>query len=623
MANPPGQKRGATNDGGNETTCIGNFRRVLQRALPAVLIVIGYRSWFALCALSGLLHVVPAIAAETPGYRVDIDAPAELATVLRDNLDIVGWAGREGINEQQLRQLVKTAPEQARSLLATEGYFSSQVKARLERIDADWVVTLLVDPGEPTRVVSIEFRISGAIDNDPDREHRVQSARASFSLDTGSVFRQSAWTNSKEGATHSLHRRLYAAARVTNSRADIDPVAREARLSVEIDSGPPFYFGQMEVIGLQRYTLQIVRNISPIKPGDPYDEEQLLKFQKRLLVSGRFASAVVYAGNDPERADATPIFVNVVESQARRVELGVGYSTDRGARGVANYNDQNTLDRAMQLDARIQIDQVSEELFAGLTLPRNAKGWHYGVDSTYTQQDIQNEERTDWSVTGAHIYLIEEYLSQQSLQLLAENRILADGSEDKVLALYLSQNWSWNFLDDILAPRKGSFFSLEVGGASRQIVSDASFGRVVGKVSYFLPVSTFGTISMRLEGGTVIADSRNDIPGAYLFRTGGDTTVRGYEYKSLGVEDGGSIVGGRYLLVGSIEYIQWLTPEWGAAVFYDAGNAVDDTSDYSAAAGYGVGARWSSPIGAINLDLAYGEEVDEYRVHFTAGFVFR
>ena len=99
--------------------------------------------------------------------------------------------------------------------------------------------------------------------------------------------------------------------------------------------------------------------------------------------------------------------------------------------------------------------------------------------------------------------------------------------------------------------------------------------------------------------------------------------MRGYEFESLGVEEGGSIVGGRYLLVGSIEYIQWIRPDWGAAVFYDAGNAVDDTSNFEAAVGYGVGARWYSAIGALRLDLAYGEQVDEYRVHFSAGFVFR
>jgi translocation and assembly module TamA len=313
----------------------------------------------------------------------------------------------------------------------------------------------------------------------------------------------------------------------------------------------------------------------------------------------------------------------VVESEARRVELGVGISTNRGVRGVLGYTDQNTFDRGLQLDAQLKIDKLSEELAAGLVFPRNVKGWRYGLESKYLQEDIQNEERTDWSVTGTHAYLVEEYRSQQSLQLLAENRVLADGAEDNVLALYLAQTWHWNQLDDLLAAREGYFLSAEAGGASKDIVSDASFGRLLARGTYLQPIRTFGTLSFRLEGGWVIANSRDNIPGAYLFRTGGDNSVRGYAYKSLGVDEGGSVVGGRYLLVGSVEYTQWFGEQWGAAVFYDAGNANDDASEFRAVAGYGVGVRWHSAIGALNFDVAYGEEVDEFRLHFTTGFVFR
>lgn len=581
------------------------------------------KRWLALIALSASLLIAPLAAAETITFTVDIEAPDNLAAVLRDNLDIISWAGRDDVSEEQLRQLVRTAPDQARRLLETEGYFSARVKTRIEREQPEWVVKLLVEPGEPTKVVSVDFRITGAVQQDPNREQRIQAARAAFKLNEGAVFRQRDWAAGKEAATHSLHRKLYAAARVVNSRAKIDPAALEAKLTVEIDSGPPFKFGELSVDGLQRYPVHIVRNISPINPGDPYDEEQLLKFQNRLLASGRFASAVVFAGSDAAKADATPIFVNLVESQASRVELGAGVSTDRGLRGFVGYINQNAFNRALQFDARLQVDQLSEELIAGLTLPRNERGWRYGIGTGYKRQDIQNEERTDWNVTGTHTYLVEEYLSRQSLQLIEENRRVANVSEDNIIALYLAQNWNWNDLDNVLAPREGYFLGLEVGGASREIVSDASFGRVVGKASYFLPVKTFGTVALRLEAGSVIADSRDNIPSAYLFRTGGDSTVRGYEYQSLGVQVGDAVVGGRYLLVGSVEYIQWITEKWGAAVFYDAGNAVDTTSNFEAAAGYGVGARWYSPIGALSFDVAYGEEVDEYRVHFTAGFVFR
>jgi len=582
------------------------------------------RSRFALTVLFGLFTLIssPVIAASV-SYSVEITAPESVTGVLRNNLDIVSWAGREDVSEGQLRQLVRTASDQVLSLLTTEGYFSSSVKVELDKRESDWLVRLLVEAGEPTRVISVDLRITGAIDTDPDQDQRIREARDAFILNDGMVFRQRDWDTSKQGVEHSLHRRLYAAARVTSSRAAIDPQTRQARLTVDIDTGPPFFFGEVEVNGLQRYPVSTVRNLSPIRPGDPYDEEQLLTFQNRLLRNGRFASAVVWADSDHEQASAAPVYINVVESKARRVELSVGFSTNRGARGAVGYNDLDTFDRGLDFDTRLQIDQVSQTLFAGLALPQNRKGWVYGIDGKFEEQDIQGVKRTDWSVAGARTYVVETYKSQQILQLLAENRRLADSSENNVMALYLAQSWAWNALDDLLAPRKGFFADLEVGGSSRDIVSDGTFGRVLANGYYFQPVSTFGTLQLRVEVGALSGDDSVNIPSEYLFRTGGDTSVRGYEFESLGVDVNGAVVGGRYLLVGSVEYIQWIKPKLGAAIFYDAGNAVQDISDYSAAAGYGVGVRWYSPIGPINFDVAYGEETDEFRVHFTAGYVFQ
>ena len=38
--------------------------------------------------------------------------------------------------------------------------------------------------------------------------------------------------------------------------------------------------------------------------------------------------------------------------------------------------------------------------------------------------------------------------------------------------------------------------------------------------------------------------------------------------------------------------------------------------------GYGFGARYSSPVGPVNLDLAYGEATEEFRLHFSLGVSF-
>ena len=107
-----------------------------------------------------------------------------------------------------------------------------------------------------------------------------------------------------------------------------------------------------------------------------------------------------------------------------------------------------------------------------------------------------------------------------------------------------------------------------------------------------------------------------------MFRTGGDTSIRGFAYQGIGVQKGAAIVGGRVLGVASAEYIQWLTPKWGAAIFYDTGDAADGLQDFKLKHGYGLGVRWRSPVGPLNLDVAYGKEAKAYRLHFSIGVAF-
>ena len=162
------------------------------------------RCWRA--RFAGLLLALSAGGALAQGavYKVEIDAPEELTTLLRENLDLVRWSTRDDVSEDQLRQLEKTAPEQARELLATEGYFSAQVRAVLERRDPEWLVRMYVVPGEPTRVGAIDFTVSGAIESDPQREARVAAARKAFAMKQGEIFRQSDWDDGKQRAVGPL-----------------------------------------------------------------------------------------------------------------------------------------------------------------------------------------------------------------------------------------------------------------------------------------------------------------------------------------------------------------------------------------------------------------------------------
>jgi translocation and assembly module TamA len=377
------------------------------------------------------------------------------------------------------------------------------------------------------------------------------------------------------------------------------------------------------VNGLQRYPVSVVLNLNPIPPGAPYDEEALEKYQRRLLLAGYFASALVAADPDPAQPDNTPLLVTVVEAPARKVELGAGYSTDAGVRGQARYSDNNFTGRPLRLSTDLYLDQLVQEGRVGLDFPRRASGRHYGLETKLRDEDIRGQEVLEWSVTGGNLYLVEDYESALTLQYLVERRDLPDGTRDDRDALFLNQRWLWNTLDDPINPRRGYSFQVQGGAASEALLSTQTFGRVHVRANYLQPLARRVTLALRGEAGAVLADTREGIASAYLFRTGGDTSIRGYGFESLGVEEGGAIVGGRYLVVGSIELIGWVTREWGAAVFVDSGNAWDEIGEFDPVVGYGTGVRWRSPLGNLSLDVAWGEQQDELRVHFSVGILLR
>jgi translocation and assembly module TamA len=82
------------------------------------------------------------------------------------------------------------------------------------------------------------------------------------------------------------------------------------------------------------------------------------------------------------------------------------------------------------------------------------------------------------------------------------------------------------------------------------------------------------------------------------------------------------VVGGKNILVTSVELGRAILSDWGAAVFFDIGNAFDSFADITLYKGAGIGVRYYTKIGAIRLDLARQIDVPNpgFRVHVTVGF---
>jgi translocation and assembly module TamA len=114
------------------------------------------------------------------------------------------------------------------------------------------------------------------------------------------------------------------------------------------------------------------------------------------------------------------------------------------------------------------------------------------------------------------------------------------------------------------------------------------------------------------------------LPPPQRFFTGGDESIRGHAFQSLGPRGpGGAVVGGSFLGVVSAELQRDLTRDWGLAGFVDAGNAFEGTrlTATRLAVGVGLGLRWRSPIGPVKVDLAHPLAIgpEDLRLHLRVG----
>jgi translocation and assembly module TamA len=592
--------------------------------------------------LTAALLAVAAQAAEGIKYEVRIDAPGEVRELLEHNLDLVRFRGNDRIDREQLQRLVRVAPEQIRTLVATDGYYSPVVSATLDRESgANPIVQVKVAPGEPVRVGEVDLSLQGFAPNPgqpADQQFDLNTLKASWPLKKGMVFRQDEWESAKRAILRSVVQTRYPRAQLVESQATVDPESHLANLRVAIDSGPELRFGELRIEGLKRYPDKVVRNLNQIHPGDYYSEAALQAYQSRLQDTGYFASVEVSADSSAvltEQLDAAamtpeqnanaamaplPLLVRVVENKRKNVSAGVGISTNTGNRASLTYDDLSVF--GLRMKSALTLETKKQTATTNFYFPVTPEGYNDSIGASFERSDISGEITSVASIAGKRTWgtpLLERSLT---LELLTETKTIGGIPSSQSKSLPLTYGVTWRKLDNLLFPTKGYALNAQVGGALLPILTDEAFVRGYARGVAYLPLSVNTNAIFRAELGALASRDKNGVPAVYQFRAGGDQSVRGYGYQELGVPVDGAITGGRYLATASAEYQYWFKPQYGAAVFYDAGNAGDTINALHPKSGYGVGARWKSPVGPINVDVAYGHAVHKYRLHFSLGFTF-
>ncbi|MBT0960624.1 autotransporter assembly complex protein TamA [Denitromonas iodatirespirans] len=571
--------------------------------------------WRFLAGLCGCLLAPLALAAAP----IELIAPDAVRPLLAAHLTTLREDALPDVADERERQaLIRRTRTEVESLLATEGYFTPTVR----RVgDTKMPMRVEVIPGARAEIAEVDIRFAGQL-TDARYAERREALRQAWALPVGAPFRQADWDSAKGQLLDAVAYRDFAAARLTQTRAEVDPEAARVRLSVSIDSGPPFTLGPLEIEGLQDYPDDLVARYNLIEPGDAYDQDRLLEFQSVLQSTPYFSSVIVDVptrGIDPERV---PIQVRVVEARPKRVGLGIGFSSNNGYRTEASYRDANLFGRGWLLTTGVRLQQRDQLAYADIFLPPERGGRQDSLGAQIERSDTQGLRITSSAIGVARRHQRGDIETHLALKLQREIYAPEDAEEDHRQALSLNWTWTWRQVDNLLDPREGFVVSGQIGGGAKAALSDQNFLRLAGRVVRYQPVGERDVIILRADGGVTLAPSRDGIPQDFLFRTGGAQSVRGYAYQSLGVAEGSATVGGRYMAAVSAEYVHWLKNDWGIAAFVDAGNAADERATFRLKPGYGLGARWRSPAGPLAVDLAYGHDDRTLRLHFAIAVAF-
>jgi translocation and assembly module TamA len=571
-----------------------------------------------------LLLSTPVWSADALRYRVEgVDKAA------KEN--IRAYLGESPATRAEAERFIASAETKAGDALRALGYYASVIELSVDRSPAIWRAVLQVSAGQPLRYTGVSVRVRGEGETDPAFDELISRR----SPGVGDVLHHGRYEDLKSALQQLARRRGYFDARFVENRIEIDLGAASAQLLLSFDSGRRYQFGRLSS-DQALLNPDVLQGLLPFAAGDDYSQDALLEFRNRLLRLGYFASVIVLpdvAGRDyPE----VPVSLELVASPRHSYELGVGFSTDTRQRVSLAWNTPRINASGHSQETRLRWSPINPEARVVYSIPLD----HAANDLLQSIARVENNEFGDLESRQRELQLRREFsrpgrvLSVRARLLNERWGVFSDDFDGQYLLSGLGYSRRARY-GSAVDPNRGrsQFLSAELG--SGDLGSDQDLLRVYGELAGIRRLGESWRVVARAEAGILWTDDRNAdaLPPSLAFFAGGDNSIRGFAYQSIGTEVSASaltdesnrsalVVGGARLLVGSLEVQRYINESWRAALFVDGGDAFTEDFDLNVGAGFGI--HFLSPVGALRFELAspVTEDAGEWRIHINIGAEF-
>jgi len=534
---------------------------------------------------------------------------------LKDNVDAYLSSIPETEYQTGLRfrsRLEKNITEALNAL----GYYHSEIDFTVADDDSELIVKVV--PGPAVILKQIDIKIIGEAQSDPQFNALIDNS----GLKQGERLNHSLYDALKSSIRNLALQKGYFEGDFTASRLEVAPDLNQAFIHLHFDSGIRYHFGANTITGSQ-IEQDRVESLSPYQANDPYLVSKVGEYNQNLSNTDWFSSVFV----EPDlsklgQGRELPMKVSLAPQARNKLEAGIGYSTDIGVRGSLKWKKPWVNSRGHSFDSSFSLSKPEQTITAGYRIPlEDALNEYYRI-----QYGMKNVDKLDTK-------------SLESNLAVERHWVLDNGWHRTVYVRYLLENYTQGLQDDSAQfvlpgitfsrsrirggsmPSWGDRQSLTLEYGDPNALSETRVTRLIGGMTWIRSAGRNHRGIFRFDGGANFAEEFDKLSPSLRFFAGGDNNLRGYGYESISPRDkSGALTGAKYMATSSLEYQYRVYGDWWGAVFYDVGDAFNESPKIKR--GTGVGVRWASPVGPIRLDFAWGLDAkpgEEFKIHFTLG----
>jgi translocation and assembly module TamA len=430
-----------------------------------------------------------------------------------------------------------------------------------------------------------------------------------------------------------LRTRAFAFAKIVSKTVRADRSTEQVDIALVIQTGPITRFGPTQIVGNHNVKPAVFEANQEWKEGDLYSPAPLEATESSLQHSGLFQSVQVEEAKELGNDWSLPITINVAESKPRTIGAGLSYTTTYGAGLSAEWEHRNIDDLGRKLSTNIELWQKMRTASLTYTLP------------TLGQRD----RRFFWVLEYDHQHYLPFSSSAYKLSPLVDRQLTP--RTDFVYGICFERLEStgiighrlyhlvkiplqlkWSNANSPLDPTRGFVVNVHVTPSYQVLEPHYRYFIHASSLSAYRSIADDRiTFAARLGIGNIFGAGKNTIPLPDRFFGGSQNSLRGYKTGSVSpLNAHHEPVGGRSILTGSLE-VRTRTKGLGWVAFYDAGNVyrsmLPEAQRQTVLQSVGLGARYSTPIGPLRLDIAFPlqrrKHIDPmYQIYFSIGQAF-